>query len=194
MFVESPRPINAALSKINSLYRADEGECVARLLRELPLDEAARERIVRRAAGWVEAIRERQPNAGGLDAFLQEYDLSSREGVTLMCLAEALLRIPDPETANQLIGDRLADADWKAHLGDSDSLFVNASTWALMLTGRLVRPNRAEAGDFPGLRRGYPGAASAETLPGRSSRGRRGLVFPRRHSKPERSRPGLCKS
>ena len=153
MFVESPRPINAALSKINSLYRADEGECVARLLRELPLDEAARERIVRRAAGWVEAIRERQPNAGGLDAFLQEYDLSSREGVTLMCLAEALLRIPDPETANQLIGDRLADADWKAHLGDSDSLFVNASTWALMLTGRLVRLDQAEAGDFPGLLR-----------------------------------------
>src|SRR6266851_9352819 len=76
---------------------------------------------------------------GGLDAFLQEYALSSPEGVALMCLAEALLRIPDSETVDRLIRDKIASADWQRHLGHSGSLFVNASTWALMLTGRLLR-------------------------------------------------------
>ncbi|MGH8310325.1 MAG: bifunctional proline dehydrogenase/L-glutamate gamma-semialdehyde dehydrogenase PutA, partial [Steroidobacteraceae bacterium] len=79
-----------------------------------------------------------------LDAFMREYDLSSEEGVLLMCLAEALLRIPDNATAEKLIADKLADADWDAHLSRSDSLFVNASTWGLMLTGRLVRPEAEE--------------------------------------------------
>jgi RHH-type proline utilization regulon transcriptional repressor/proline dehydrogenase/delta 1-pyrroline-5-carboxylate dehydrogenase len=74
-----------------------------------------------------------------MEAFMQEYDLSSEEGVVLMCLAEALLRIPDSDTAEKLIADKLADANWEAHLGKSSSLFVNASTWGLMLTGRLVR-------------------------------------------------------
>src|SRR5690606_17762469 len=81
---------------------------------------------------------------GGLDAFIHEYDLSSREGVALMCLAEALLRIPDPETADRLIADKLFEADWEKHLGRSGSPFVNASTWALMLTGRLMRPEDEE--------------------------------------------------
>src|SRR6266851_5482930 len=76
---------------------------------------------------------------GGLDALLQEYALSSPEGVALMCLAEALLRIPDAETVDRLIRDKIASADWQRHLGHSCSLFVNASTWALMLTGRLLR-------------------------------------------------------
>ena len=75
----------------------------------------------------------------GLDAFLRQYDLSSQEGVILMCLAEALLRIPDDETADRLIADKLKAGDWASHLGDSQSLFVNASTWGLMLTGRIVR-------------------------------------------------------
>ena len=65
----------------------------------------------------------------GLDAFLRQYDLSSQEGVILMCLAEALLRIPDDETADRLIADKLKAGDWASHLGDSQSLFVNASTW-----------------------------------------------------------------
>ncbi len=71
---------------------------------------------------------------------LREYDLSSGEGVVLMCLAEALLRIPDAATADRLIADKLGSADWQAHVGKSESLFVNASTWALLLTGRIVRP------------------------------------------------------
>ena len=71
--------------------------------------------------------------------FLQQYDLSSEEGVLLMCIAEALLRIPDGATADKLIADKITSAQWKDHLGESDSLFVNASTWGLMLTGQLLK-------------------------------------------------------
>ena len=75
----------------------------------------------------------------GVEAFLHEYSLSTREGIMLMCLAEALLRIPDPETCDRLIRDKLSFGDWARHLGQSESLLVNASTWGLMLTGRLIR-------------------------------------------------------
>ena len=75
---------------------------------------------------------------GGIGAFLNQYELSREESVVLMCLAEALLRIPDADTRDELIKDKIGGAQWECHLGASSSLFVNASTWALMLTGRLV--------------------------------------------------------
>ena len=70
---------------------------------------------------------------------MSKYDLSSQEGVVLMCLAEALLRVPDKETADKLIADKLLAGNWREHLGTSESAFVNASTWGLMLTGRIIR-------------------------------------------------------
>ena len=97
-------------------------------------------RVRKQAHALVTAIRRRQHETSGVDALLREYDLSSGEGIVLMCLAEALLRIPDADTADRLIADKLGSADWQAHLGKSESLFVNASTWALLLTGRIVRP------------------------------------------------------
>ena len=81
---------------------------------------------------------------------MSEYDLSSSEGIVLMCLAEALLRIPDAETADRLIADKLSDADWEAHLGTSESLLVNAGTWALMLTGRLLQDEDLEEAGLGG--------------------------------------------
>jgi RHH-type proline utilization regulon transcriptional repressor/proline dehydrogenase/delta 1-pyrroline-5-carboxylate dehydrogenase len=87
----------------------------------------------------VEAARARQADRPYLDAFLQEFGLSNQEGIALMCLAESLLRIPDAATADTLIAEKLAVGDWHAHAGKSDSLFVNASTWGLMLTGRLIK-------------------------------------------------------
>ncbi|HEX6996843.1 MAG TPA: bifunctional proline dehydrogenase/L-glutamate gamma-semialdehyde dehydrogenase PutA [Gammaproteobacteria bacterium] len=128
-------------------FLADEAATVRSLLDHARVDAATRAAVDRRARALVAAIRERQRGASGLDAFLGEYDLSSSEGVVLMCLAEALLRIPDPLTADRLIADKLGSADWRAHLGESDSLFVNASTWALLLTGRFVRA--AAAGEEP---------------------------------------------
>ncbi|MGI9247112.1 MAG: bifunctional proline dehydrogenase/L-glutamate gamma-semialdehyde dehydrogenase PutA, partial [Steroidobacteraceae bacterium] len=103
------------------------------------LPPAESEAVQATARRLVEAVRRAPASRSGLDAFLRQYDLSSQEGVILMCLAEALLRIPDDATADRLIADKLRAGDWASHLGDSQSLFVNASTWGLMLTGRIVR-------------------------------------------------------
>ncbi|MEE8188543.1 MAG: bifunctional proline dehydrogenase/L-glutamate gamma-semialdehyde dehydrogenase PutA, partial [Kiloniellales bacterium] len=130
--------------------RAGETEIVRRLADEAELPPDARGRIAARARDLVVKVREARLGQGGLDAFLHEFGLSSKEGVVLMCLAEALLRVPDAETVDRLIKDKIADADWGSHLGHSDSLFVNASTWALMLTGRVVRLDEGDRRDLAG--------------------------------------------
>jgi len=129
---------------IHRLYRADEAMVVTDLVRAAALPEPARRRVEAEAARLVEGVRAARTRFGALDAFLQEFGLSTQEGVALMCLAEALLRIPDAETADALIRDKIGTADWNRHLGKADSLFVNASTWALMLTGKVVRLDTAE--------------------------------------------------
>ncbi len=128
---------------LDQAWETEEAAHVRFLLDRVRLDDQARERIRREAVDLVVRVRHRARDAGAMEAFMREYDLSSEEGVVLMCLAEALLRIPDNETAEQLISDKLADANWEAHLGKSESLFVNASTWGLMLTGKLVRMKTA---------------------------------------------------
>ncbi|MBV8633347.1 MAG: bifunctional proline dehydrogenase/L-glutamate gamma-semialdehyde dehydrogenase PutA, partial [Burkholderiaceae bacterium] len=89
----------------------------------------------------VQSVREKRTRASGVDALMHEFSLSSDEGVALMCLAEALLRIPDTQTADRLIADKISKGDWKRHLGESPSLFVNAATWGLLITGKLVSTN-----------------------------------------------------
>ena len=98
----------------------------------------------------VAAVRAGRTKQGGIDAFMQEYSLSSEEGVVLMCLAEALLRIPDADTADKLIADKVGGKDWERHLGQSESLFVNASAWGLMLTGRFVDLGKLARSDVGG--------------------------------------------
>ncbi len=138
-------PLRAA---IRDAHRLDEMEADARILAAADMPLEAREHIAATARRLVDTVRRERLGKGGLDAFLHEYALSSPEGVALMCLAEALLRIPDAETVDKLIRDKIAAADWHSHLGHSGSLFVNASTWALMLTGRLLRPeNENDVGD-----------------------------------------------
>lgn len=124
--------------EINRLYEADEEALVLRLLDVALLDGPAAARVEANACRLVRGVRERRAQQGVMEAFMMEYDLSSEEGVVLMCLAEALLRIPDDATAERLIADKLGDADWESHIGKSSSVLVNASTWGLMLTGRLV--------------------------------------------------------
>ncbi|MDX1431697.1 MAG: bifunctional proline dehydrogenase/L-glutamate gamma-semialdehyde dehydrogenase PutA [Gammaproteobacteria bacterium] len=139
MIFDQPLPEqSAARREIAAWYRRDEGEVVEHLLDNVELDGEALDRIAERARALVVEVRRGRLGHGGIDAFLHEYELSSQEGVVLMCLAEALLRIPDDETADRLIADKIGPADWERHLGHSDSVFVNASTWALMLTGRVV--------------------------------------------------------
>jgi len=124
---------------IRQANAADEAAVVAPLIAAARFAPEARRRVEAAAAALVEGVRARRARLGDLDTFLTEYRLSTEEGVVLMCLAEALLRIPDSATADRLIRDRVGSADWAGHLGRSESLFVNASTWALMLGGRLVR-------------------------------------------------------
>ncbi len=139
MIFDSALSLNSPLARrIGEHYRADESAVVDELIAVARLPTEVVERITERARALVAAVRRRRIGGGGLDAFLHEYELSTREGVVLMCLAEALLRIPDADTADRLIRDKLGPADWERHLGHSESLFVNASTWALMLTGRIV--------------------------------------------------------
>ena len=144
-----PAPLRAA---ILAAYREDETVVVGRLLAAAEFAPDALDRIAERARSLVVEVRRQRLGKGGLDAFLHEYALSSREGIVLMCLAEALLRIPDADTVDRLIRDKLGPADWSQHLGQSDSLFVNASTWALMLTGRLMR-SEGEQRDLGGVLR-----------------------------------------
>src|SRR5712672_3721258 len=115
-----------------------EDRAVTRLLHALELTGGARHRAVATAMALVEGARARRDERPFLDAFLQEFGLSNQEGIALMCIAEALLRIPDDVTADRLIAEKLSTGDWSAHAGQSESLFVNASTWGLMLTGGIL--------------------------------------------------------
>jgi len=130
--------LNPLRAAINELFLADETRCVDALLTQARLDVATRGRIQKRAMELVETVRRNRESKGGIEEFLRQYDLSSQEGMVLMCLAEALLRIPDADTADKLIRDKIVNGHWKEHLGASPSLFVNASTWGLMLTGKLI--------------------------------------------------------
>ncbi|HEY5760082.1 MAG TPA: bifunctional proline dehydrogenase/L-glutamate gamma-semialdehyde dehydrogenase PutA, partial [Steroidobacter sp.] len=142
------RPIADA---INRNYLGDEEQIVRRLAEAARVSEGQRAKIASRAQALVEGVRNYQARRTGLDAFLRKYDLSSQEGVILMCLAEALLRIPDDATADRLIADKIKAGDWASHLSDAESLFVNASTWGLMLTGRIVRPSDSDMHDPRGV-------------------------------------------
>ncbi len=139
-FVENNLP-----DELRRAYLMDETTHLESLLHQATLDASAAQRVHEVAHQLVSAVRKK--NAGhanaGLDAFLREYDLSSQEGVLLMCLAEALLRIPDTETADKLIRDKLSQGAWDTHWGNSHSLLVNASTWGLMLTGSIVKLDTA---------------------------------------------------
>src|SRR5690606_14149910 len=130
-----PPPTRAA---ITDSWILDEASHVRALLAQAALPDAARAAAQDTAADLVRRVRARARDQGVVEAFMRQYDLGSEEGVLLMCVAEALLRIPDQDTADKLIRDKLGDANWKRHLGQSDSVLVNASTWGLMLTGRLV--------------------------------------------------------
>ena len=130
-----PEPSRAA---ITAGWIRDETTHVRELLALAALPDAERSAAQATAADLVRRVRGRARQQGAVEAFMRQYDLGSDEGVLLMCVAEALLRIPDQATADALIRDKLGDANWKRHLGQSDSVLVNASTWGLMLTGKLV--------------------------------------------------------
>jgi RHH-type proline utilization regulon transcriptional repressor/proline dehydrogenase/delta 1-pyrroline-5-carboxylate dehydrogenase len=132
-------PTLPARDEIAGYHLFDERRLVGGLAERAVYTEDERRRIGDLAKTFVLNVRANQGRHGGIDAFMHEYGLTSEEGVILMCLAEALLRIPDKETADALIAEKIGEGAWARHLGTSGSLFVNASTFGLMLTGSVVR-------------------------------------------------------
>jgi len=126
--------------RLSECFLAPEDDAIARVRERLDAAPLSRERAERAARELAAAARRRATGRLSVDTFLREYSLGSEEGVLLMCLAEALIRIPDDDTARLLVEDKLGEADFERHIGHSHSLLVNASTWALALTGRLFRP------------------------------------------------------
>ena len=147
---ELPAPPSPLRAAITAAWLRDETEHVRELLEQARLPATEQAQAQKLAVDLVKRVRARAQDQGAIEAFMRQYDLGSEEGVLLMCVAEALLRIPDQDTADKLIRDKLGDADWEKHLGQSDSVLVNASTWGLMLTGKLVNLNDLTRADVPG--------------------------------------------
>ncbi len=136
-FAPAIRPQTPLRQAITAAYRRPEAECVSALLEQATLPEAERKQIRATARKLIEALRAKHKGTG-VEGLVHEYSLSSQEGVALMCLAEALLRIPDMATRDALIRDKISNGDWKSHIGGGRSLFVNAATWGLVVTGKLT--------------------------------------------------------
>ncbi len=136
--VEKLTPASIDWDALDSLKYQDEDAAVAKLIQTPPLDPAARASVAAEARSLVVKARKLKRRKGVMESFLEEFGLSNAEGLALMCLAEALLRVPDEETADKLIAEKIASGRWAEHVGKSDHWLVNAGTFGLMMTGRFV--------------------------------------------------------
>ncbi|MEY1271993.1 trifunctional transcriptional regulator/proline dehydrogenase/L-glutamate gamma-semialdehyde dehydrogenase [Proteus mirabilis] len=146
-FAEQIHPQSVLRSAITSAYRIPETQAVPMLLQQATLPDHEAQATHKLAYSIAEKLRKQKQGVGrsGLvQGLLQEFSLSSQEGVALMCLAEALLRIPDKATRDALIRDKISHGNWRSHLGQSQSMFVNAATWGLLFTGKLVSTHNEE--------------------------------------------------
>lgn len=133
-------PSSSLRDTITNAYRMDEGECLSPLLSEAAFPDANRVHIEIIAKQLVLATREYKKKSSKIDALLHQYDLSTEEGIALMCLAEALLRIPDKTTMDKFISDKLSTVEWRNHISSNNPFFLNAATWSLVLTGKIYAP------------------------------------------------------
>ncbi|WP_148254600.1 bifunctional proline dehydrogenase/L-glutamate gamma-semialdehyde dehydrogenase PutA [Aidingimonas lacisalsi] len=138
--------LDTLFDRISEHYIVDEDAFVKELVAVLSADKDDFKRIADKTAELVNDVRHMDTAVDSIDELLQQYSLDTHEGLMLMCLAEAMLRIPDKETADALIEDKLGPADWKSHLGQSESWFVNASTWGLLMTGRVINLDHPKEG------------------------------------------------
>ena len=139
-FAQDVQPQSVLRAGISAAYRRPESECLPLILEQARAVQPHQQKVTELAYRLVSALRARGTGTG-VESLIHEFSLSSQEGVALMCLAEALLRIPDRATRDALIRDKISHGDWRSHVRDSTSLFVNAATWGLMLTGKLVSVN-----------------------------------------------------
>lgn len=142
------RHMKSKSQNLNDAYHLDENQSVAEHLSLIQMTADGKTRIKNRARNLIQNVRDNRKRFGGVDKFLNEFGLTTKEGIALMCLAEALLRIPDSATADKMIRDKIGGAEWDKHLGKTSDLFVNASTWALMLTGKVIADVDAEDKDM----------------------------------------------
>ncbi len=154
LFFENPLDLSdPKRTDLTTYYHMDEAQCVNLLLEELHFSTDTEQKIETLATQLVETVREQTSKKGGIEAFMMHYDLSTEEGIMLMCLAEALLRIPDKETEDLLIQDKLTGANWEQHVGVSESSLVNMATWGLALTGKVLTTDE-QPGKFKKLWKG----------------------------------------
>ncbi|MCS2609902.1 bifunctional proline dehydrogenase/L-glutamate gamma-semialdehyde dehydrogenase PutA [Halomonas dongshanensis] len=138
--------LDTLMARISDHYIVDENAFVGELVALLNSDGDDFARLESKTADLVRDVRKMDTAVDTIDELLQQYSLDTHEGLMLMCLAEAMLRIPDPATADALIEDKLGPADWQAHVGQSDSWMVNASTWGLLMTGRVLKMDQPREG------------------------------------------------
>ncbi|KJZ07043.1 pyrroline-5-carboxylate dehydrogenase [Halomonas sp. S2151] len=143
--------LDTLFARISDHYVVEENAFVSELIKLIDGKDEHIERVADKTASLVREVREMDTAVDTIDELLQQYSLDTHEGLMLMCLAEAMLRIPDKATADALIEDRLGPADWKAHLGKSESWMVNASTWGLLMTGRVVSLDKPKDGKPSGF-------------------------------------------
>jgi RHH-type transcriptional regulator, proline utilization regulon repressor / proline dehydrogenase / delta 1-pyrroline-5-carboxylate dehydrogenase len=155
--------VAATPPRFDAPYAPDDAGLLRRVIADTRLDAAAEERIDRRTTAYIEAIRAHSGAIGGLEDFLREFGLSTREGLALMVLAEALLRVPDTATQDRLIEDKLGGGHWEEHAGHGETWFVAASVWALGLSSRIVQPGDTPDGIIAGIvrRLGQPAVRGA---------------------------------
>ncbi|TCR92091.1 bifunctional proline dehydrogenase/L-glutamate gamma-semialdehyde dehydrogenase PutA [Rhizobium sp. BK376] len=158
-----PSQTSPAMPLFNAPFAGDDDRLLNRFADELSFSESQDAAIDKRASGMIEAIRANSGSIGGVEDFLREYGLSTREGLALMVLAEALLRVPDALTQDKLIEDKLKEGGWSEHEGKAESWFVSASAWALGISARILRPGDTPEGVVRGLvkRLGLPTVRNA---------------------------------
>ncbi len=163
MAVPAPRPAESAVPVFRAPYAEDDAAIAGRLLAGGRREPAAKARIDARATGLIEAIRTRKVGLGGIEELLREYSLSTKEGLALMVLAEALLRVPDAATADRLIEDKLGQGDFAHHESKSDAFLISASSWALGITARIIQPGETPTSIIGNLskRLGVPAVRTA---------------------------------
>ncbi|CAH0530384.1 bifunctional proline dehydrogenase/L-glutamate gamma-semialdehyde dehydrogenase PutA [Vibrio hippocampi] len=136
------QPLNTIKSNIFTMYQVDEAQLLAQLIPLATATNDEQQSILSRSQSLIQTIRSDKKAMQAMDALLLEYSLDTEEGILLMCLAEAMLRIPDVSTAHAFIADKLCHANWQQHMGQSSSVLVNAATWGLMLTGGVLQPQQ----------------------------------------------------
>ncbi|WP_264435588.1 bifunctional proline dehydrogenase/L-glutamate gamma-semialdehyde dehydrogenase PutA [Coxiella endosymbiont of Dermacentor marginatus] len=142
LFFEKPFNPDWIRPILNDAYRMDETVCVKQLLESINFTPIIERAVSQLAEKLVIAVREQEKEQGGIEAFIMHYDLSTEEGILLMCLAEALLRVPDKQTENLLIRDKLTSAEWNKYMGASKSAFVNFAAWGLALSGKILQKEK----------------------------------------------------